>query len=97
MTVKIFKLINGEIVIGEVTNELVDRYVLKNPANVFLQQTDNNGGVSVGMAEYMPYTTGNIPIRYSSIVSEATPDQKLENEYNRIYGSNILIASQIPS
>lgn len=94
MTVKIFKMINSEVVIGEVVSEQVDHYVLKNPANIGLQQTDS--GVSVGIAEYMPYAAGNVTLRYSAIASEAEPEQKLANEYNRLYGSGIVIANQIP-
>lgn len=94
MTVKIFKMNNGEVVIGEVLSETADHYVLKSPANIGLQQTDS--GVQVGIAEYMPYAAGNVTLRYSAIASEAEPEQKLANEYNRLYGSGIVIANQLP-
>lgn len=94
MTVKVFKMINSEVVIAEVLQENVDHYVLKNPANIGLQQTET--GMSVGIAEYMPYASGNVTLRYSAVASEAEPEQKLANEYNRLYGSGIVIANQIP-
>lgn len=96
MTVKVFKMNNGEVVISEIVQQNADHYVLKNPANIGLQQTDS--GVSVGIAEYMPYASGNVTLRYSAIASEAEPEQKLANEYNRLYGSGIVIANagQLP-
>lgn len=94
MTVKVFKMINSEVVIAEVLQENVDHYVLKNPANIGLQQTET--GMSVGIAEYMPYASGNVTLRYAAVASEAEPEQKLANEYNRLYGSGIVIANQIP-
>lgn len=90
MTVKIFKMINGEVIIGEVVSEGAEQYVLKSPAEIGLQQAAS--GVSVGIADYMPYATGNLTVRKGAIASEGEPDEKLVNEYNRIYGSGIVIA-----
>ena len=94
MTVKVFKLINSEVVIAEVVNTNHDHYELENPANIGLQQTET--GMSVGIAEYMPYASGRVTLRFAAIASEAEPEQKLANEYNRIYGSGIVIANQLP-
>lgn len=94
MTVKIFKMNNGEVVIGEVVATNHDHYEIKSPANIGLQQTDS--GVQVGIAEYMPYAAGNVTLRFSAIASEADPEQKLANEYNRLYGSGIVIANTLP-
>jgi hypothetical protein len=37
----------------------------------------------------MPYATGNIQLHRQAIASSGTPDVKMENEYNRIFGSGI--------
>lgn len=42
---------------------------------------------------YMAYATGNIKLYKTSIASEAEPDIKMINEYNRIFGSGIQIAT----
>ena len=91
MNVRVFKLINGEVVIGEVKEENDGFMVLKGAANIILQQNDS--GVGVGIADYMPYSSGPVTLRVSAIASEASPDSKLENEYNRIYGSGLIMAS----
>lgn len=90
MTVKVFKMINGEEIIGEMFNAYGDHHEIKNPAQIMLQRTEQ--GMGVGMAPYMPYATGNIKLYKNAIASECEPDQNLVNEYNRIFGSGIQVA-----
>jgi hypothetical protein len=52
--------------------------------------------VGVGIAPYMPYAEGKVTIRITAIAAEADADQKLVNEYNRLFGSGIVIANVIP-
>lgn len=89
-SIKVFKLINGEEIIGEIFNHF-DRHIeLKKPASIVMQRTEQ--GVGVGLAPYMPYATGNIDLHRTAIASEGLPDTQLVNEYNRIFGSGIQIA-----
>lgn len=86
-SIKVFKLINGEEIIGEIFSHF-DRHIeLKKPASIVMQRTEQ--GVGVGLAPYMPYATGNIDLHRNAIASEALPDTQLVNEYNRIFGSGI--------
>ena len=94
MTVKIFKMINGEVMMGDVTDVNPEYYIVHEPATVLLQERD--GGVGVGIAPYMPYAEGKIKIRTTAIAAEGDPDQKLVNEYSRLFGSGIVIANVIP-
>ena len=89
--VKVFKMINGEEIIGEVFNTYDGKYELKSPANIMLQQTAT-GQMGVGIAPYMPYAGGNIMLYMSAIAAEAEPDQSMVNEYNRIFGAGIQVA-----
>ena len=89
--IKVFKLINGEELIAEVFNHY-DRHIeLKSPAQIVMQQTKE--GVGVAMAPYMPYVNGNIELYRHAIASSGVPDVKMENEYSRLFGSGIQIAS----
>ena len=90
--IKVFKMINGEEIISEVFNQFADYFELKNPATIMLQQTQS-GGMGVGIAPYMPYATDNIKLYKGAIASEGTPDIKMKNEYNRIFGSGIEVVS----
>ena len=89
--IKVYKLISGEELIGEVFNVLADSVELKNPATIVLQQTQK--GMGVGLAPYMPYAEEEkIFLRNAAIASEATPAVNMVNEYSRIFGSGIQIA-----
>ena len=96
MTVKIFKMINGEVIMADIVSEQFGSgyYVVNEPASVMLQERD--GGMGVGIAPYMPYAEGKVNIRLNAIAAEADADQKLVNEYNRLFGSGIVIANVIP-
>jgi hypothetical protein len=89
--IKVFKLINGEEIIAEIFNHFADHFELKTPAQIVMQQTKD--GVGVAMAPYMPYATGNIELYKHAIASSGIPDVKMENEYSRLFGSGIQIAS----
>ena len=91
MTVKVFKLINGEELISEIHNSYDKHFELKNPANIMLQPTQN-GQMGVGIAPYMPYASGNVNLYRTAIAAEAEPEQSMINEYNRIFGAGIEIA-----
>lgn len=91
MDIRVFKMINGEEIIGEVSNFSGDTYELKSPATIVLQQTER--GVGVGIAPYMPYAGTTIVMYKHAIASEGTPDQNMVNEYNRIFGSGIQVVS----
>lgn len=88
--IKVYKLINGEDLIGEVFNVYADYVELKNPAQIVLQQSER--GVGVGLAPYMPFVEGNLELKKSAIAAEGQPKQEMANEYNRIFGSGIVVA-----
>ena len=91
MSVRIFKLIGGEEIISAVTAATDEGFELDNPATIMLQQTEKGVGVSV--APYLPYAEGSIFLYSSAIAATAIADTNMMNEYNRIFGSGIQIAS----
>lgn len=91
MNIKVFKLISGEELISEVVNNLPTMKTLKEPAVIVMQKTEQ--GVGLGMMPYMPYVSGNVTLGTHAIAAEGEPDVKLVNEYNRLFGSGIQIAS----
>lgn len=88
--IKVYKLISGEEIIGEVFNYFGETIELKAPATILMQQTPQ--GIQMGMMPHMPYLEGNVKIWKQSIASEGIPSDKMINEYNRLYGSGIEIA-----
>lgn len=89
MNIKVWKLINGEELIGDVANSYDQFVEVKNPAQIMLQRTEQ--GVGVGLAPTMPYVEGNFKIMRTAIAIEGEPNQQMANEYNRLFGSGIQV------
>jgi len=92
--IKVFKLINGEELIADVSSSSDSGYHLDNAANIVLQPTDS--GISVGLAPYMPYVDGKIYLNKSAIASEGEPAVEMRNEYSSRFGTGIQIANVMP-
>lgn len=92
MSVKVCKLITGEDVIADV--ELNHNgYTFNNPALIVVQQTQD-GRVGAAFAPFAPYAKDNKVLIFKDyVIGEMEIDVKLINEYNRIFGSGIMIAS----
>lgn len=95
MTVKAFKLLSGEDIISEIANGDREVFVLKNPAVIVVQRAEG-GQVGVGLQPYTPFAEGSVTLYKSSLIAEFEADINLVNEYNRIFGSGIVIANQMP-
>lgn len=92
MTVKVSKLVTGEDVIADVEIDEVG-IVLNNPALIVIQQTQD-GRVGASFAPFAPYAKdGKVRIFKNFVMGEIEVDVKIVNEYNRIFGSGIMIAS----
>jgi len=83
-------MISGEEIIGNIVSSDSSKYEIKNPAQIVLQRTET--GMAVAMAPYMPYADGNINLYSTAIAADCSPDIKLVNEYNKLFGSGIQIA-----
>lgn len=95
MTVKAFKLVSGEDIIAEIVNGDREVLILKNPAVIVVQRSEG-GQVGVGLQPYAPFATGYVTLYKTSLIAEFDADMNLVNEYNRIFGSGIVIANQMP-
>lgn len=98
MSVKVCKLITGEDVIADVELDH-NGYTFTNPALIVVQQTQD-GRVGAAFAPYVPFAKdGKLRIFKENVIGEIEIDIKLINEYNRIFGSGIMIAGadELPS
>ena len=92
MSVKVIKLVSGEDVIADIEKDQ-HGYMLNNPAQIMVQQTQD-GRVGAAFAPFAPYAKdGKVRIFSDGVIGEMELDVKLINEYNRIFGSGIMIAS----
>jgi hypothetical protein len=96
MTVKLITFKTNQTILAEVTEQ--DNVVLaKQTVQVVVQP--QNGQPMMGFVPFLEFTqefkTG-ITFNKTDILSINTPVVELENEYNRLFGSGIEIASSIP-
>ena len=89
--IKVYKLINGEEIITKVKSEDDATIQCESPANIVIQDA-GNGKAGLGMAPYMPYIEDKkISISKSAIASHGEPDERLAGEYNRLFGSGLVV------
>jgi hypothetical protein len=96
MTVKLITFKTNQTILADVTEQ--DNVVLaKQTVQVVVQP--QNGQPMMGFVPFLEFTqefkTG-ITFNKTDILSINTPVVELENEYNRLFGSGIEIASSIP-
>ena len=84
MNIKVVRLVSGEELIGDwnrETNTITDPVVMVPIAKDQL-----------GFQPWIPYAEDKeITFKEQHIVVVLTPDNKLQNEYNRVYGSGLLV------
>ena len=94
--VQIVKLSSGEDIIGSVTevNLEAGRMIqIEKPCYIMLRpKPDNEYEFVLGLTPYAPYAKDNIvPIMPTHVISIYSPSTDLLNEYNRSFGSGILV------
>jgi hypothetical protein len=89
--IKLIKFTSGEEIICELISAGTGAKVIKNGVTLVYHQTEK-GTVSVGFSPYMPYSDGTIAIYDGSVQSITDVKKELLSEYNRIYGSGIVLA-----
>ena len=94
MTTSCFRLINGEELISSF-EKVNDSYTLKKPA-IIMVTPDARGNPNVGLADYLMFANvKNITIHESKILFTYEPETQLFNAYNKMFGSGLVIPSNI--
>lgn len=89
--IKLIKFTSGEEIIAELISAGEGAKVIKNGVTLVYHQTEK-GTVSVGFSPFMPYSDGTIALYDNSIAGVSDVKKELLSEYNRIYGSGIVLA-----
>lgn len=96
MTVKLITFKTNQTILADVT-ESGDVVTAKQTVQVVVQP--QNGQPMMGFVPFLEYSqefkTG-IEFKRTDILTITSPVVELENEYNRLFGSGIEIASSIP-
>ena len=84
MNVKIVKIISGEELIGEYDEETT---TIKNPVVMIPVSKEK-----IAFQPWVPYSEDKeFKLKESMILVVATPSKLITNEFNRVYGSGIVV------
>ena len=84
MSIKVVRLVSGEELIGDWNEE---KNIINNP--VIMVPVSK---AQLGFSPWIPYVEEEeVPLKEQHIVTILTPDNKLQNEYNRVYGSGLIV------
>ena len=87
MNVKIIRLISSEELIGDWNEETK---TITNPVVMIPVGKDQ-----LGFQPWVPYAEDEtITLKEQHIVVVLTPDNKLQNEYSRVYGSGLIVPEE---
>ena len=81
----------------ELSNKLFETFKVKQPVQVVVQPTQQ--GQMMGFAPFLDYAEefeSGIELNKRDVLCVTTPSRELENQYNKVFGSGIQIASAIP-
>jgi len=91
MNIKLIRLQTGEDLIADVLADENDNLKLENPCMVYVRPSGNSA--NVGLTRWMPYAEDKIfTIEKRWIVVIANPAEDMANEYNKAFGSGIVLA-----
>tara|TARA_B100000809_G_scaffold203267_1_gene204256 strand:+ start:290 stop:565 length:276 start_codon:yes stop_codon:yes gene_type:complete len=84
MSIKIVKIISGEDLVGDWSEK---ESIISNPVVMVPVSKDQ-----LGFTPWIPLAEEKeIKLKEQHILTIATPDDKLQNEYNRMFGSGIIV------
>jgi len=97
MTIKLVTFKTNQTILAKIDCVDDNTITMKEPVQVVVQPTQQ--GPMMGFAPFLEYAeefnTG-IKITMDNVLCLTTPSRELENQYNKMFGSGITIASSIP-
>lgn len=93
--IKCLKISSGEEIVGSVAEETETHITLDNVASVLMMPGGQGGQqVQLGLAPFLPYSEdGKFKINKTFVMVDFEPNTDMINNYNRIFGSGIQIAT----
>ena len=85
MNIKVIRLVSGEELIGDWNEET---NIITNP--VIMVPVSK---AQLGFSPWIPYVEEeeDVQLKEQHIMTVLIPDKKLQNEYNKVYGSGLII------
>ena len=87
---RILKLISGEEIVGEILTDTADSVTIQDPCTLGLMQSQN--GPRLNMMPMLLFSEQKkVQLQKSHILYTVTVAQEIQNKYNEIYGSGIVL------
>jgi len=100
MPAKVLRLISGEELMGEVEEKEDNKVFIKNVCQIVTSYADTTSATArVGLVPFMPYTKSSdgITVEKSYIGFITDPVNELINEYNKVFGSGLVMRLSKPT
>lgn len=97
VNLKILRLVTGEEIMGEITNETDTKVTLKNPVRVIVvpNKADPNNP-SVGFAPFMQWSDDKeLTLNLNHVITTVSPITEFVNQYNGMFGGLVVPNSKI--
>ncbi|NDG33225.1 hypothetical protein EB118_24540 [bacterium] len=92
MTLRILRLLTGEEVVGDITNEDANHYTIENPCSLGLAMTQS-GKPALNMQPMLIFSEQKVvKINRQHVMFDVSVAIEIQNKYNEIYGSGIVVA-----
>ena len=88
--IKVAKLVTGEELVVEITNENEDNVTFKNPLLAVLQRTKTGEG-ALGFMPWMHAANGPFTMKKDKVICLAEVADEVKNGYNQIFGAGIVV------
>ena len=85
------KLVTGEELVVEITEENENSVTFKNPVAAVLQRSNQTGGAALGFMPWMHAADGPFVIERSNLICVANVAEEVKNGYNQIFGAGIVV------
>jgi hypothetical protein len=92
MTLRILRLLTGEEILGDITNEDANHYTVENPCSIGLAMTQS-GKPTLNMQPMLLFSEQKVvKINRQHVMFDVSVATEIQNKYNEVYGSGIVVA-----
>ena len=92
--IRAIKLVSGEELAVEITEESDTSITFKNPVACVLQRSQQTGGAALGFMPWMHAATGPFTIDKNKIICSSELAEEVKNGYNQIFGAGIVVPAK---
>jgi hypothetical protein len=90
--IKLFRLTTGEEIVGEVQESASETHTIKNPCAIGIAM-NSAGQPTLNMHPWLMFSSEkHVTLKEQHVMFVTEVDIKIENKYNEIFGSGIVIA-----